>query len=202
LDAGHRYSVFPEGFPSRFFLVCEQKDEEGDLWCSESRRLACVSAARRHGFLDEEQVAKLAAAEVEKLEEAKRTSQEAYEAAFSFLTDEGRAQKAITANQTYGLFRGLAMGSAIVAALFFVLLCVGVARSYGVLGEMLATWSGFAELILFPVVVMIAFAYAAGSFRFRARSRGKRHAREVFDALLGSTPPNEEVASDRVKGTS
>jgi hypothetical protein len=28
LDSSHRYSVFPEGFPSRFFLVRDQNDEE------------------------------------------------------------------------------------------------------------------------------------------------------------------------------
>jgi predicted RNase H-like HicB family nuclease len=40
----------------------------------------------------------------EELEEARRAGQEAYRTAFGFLTDEGRAQKAITANQTHGLF--------------------------------------------------------------------------------------------------
>lgn len=29
LDASHRYSVFPRGFPSQAFLVRDQKDDEG-----------------------------------------------------------------------------------------------------------------------------------------------------------------------------
>ncbi len=117
LDASHWYSVFPKGFPSRSFLVCDQRDEEGKPWCNDSRRLAYVAAARRHGFLCEEQAAKLEAvpAKDKDFEEAKRASQEAYRAALGFLTDEGRAQKAITANQTYGLFRGLAAACAVVA---------------------------------------------------------------------------------------
>ena len=188
LDAGRRYSVFPKGFPSRSFLVSGQKDEEGKPWCSDPRRRAYVSAALRHGFLVEDQAAKLEVADAgdEGLEEARRASQEAYRAAFGFLTDEGRAQKAITANQTYGLFRGLAAACAVVAVLFFAILFVGLARSYGELGERLATWPGFAELVLFPLVVMGAFSYAAASFGLRARNRGRHHVREVFDALLGA----------------
>ena len=161
LDAAYWFSVFPNGFPSRSFLVHGQRDEKGDLWCSESRRLAYISAVRSRGFLDEEQVAKLKPSGGEKLKEARQASQEAYRAAYSFLTDEGRAQKAITANQIYGLFRGLTMSCAVVATLFFAILIVGFARSYGEWGERLATWPGFAELILFPLVVMGAFMYAA-----------------------------------------
>ncbi len=148
LDASHWYSVFPEGFPSRSFLVRDQKDEKGRLWCSESRRQAYVSAALRHGFLGEDQAVKLdaAGARQEELEEARRAGQEAYRAAFGFLTDEGRAQKAITANQTYGLFRGLAAACAVVAVLFLAVLVVGLVRSYGEWAERLATWSGIAEL--------------------------------------------------------
>lgn len=188
LDASHRYSVFPKGFPSRSFLIRGQKDDEEKPWCSDSRRLAYISACRRHAFLNKEQVAKLeAAGEGEELEGARRTSHEAYRAAYSFLTDEGRAQKAITANQTYGLFRGLAAACAVVVALFLAILVIGLARSYGQWGETFWTWSGFAELLLFPLVVIGAFSYAAASFRLRARNRGKHHVREVFDALL-STP--------------
>lgn len=188
LDASHWYSVFPKGFPSRSFLVRGQKDEEGKPWCSDPRRQVYVSAVLRHGFLDDEQAAKLETADAgsEELAEAKRASQEAYRAAFSFLTDEGRAQKAITANQTYGLFRGLAASCAVVAALFLIILLVGLARSYGEWGERLATWLGFVELLLFPLVVVSSFSYAAASFRLRARNRGKHHVREVFDALLGA----------------
>lgn len=189
LDASRWYSVFPNGFPSRSYLVCDQKDEEGKPWCSDSRRQAYISASLRHGFLTEEQAKKLeaAAAGNEKLEEARRASHEAYRAAFSFLTDEGRAQKAIIANQTYGLFRGLAAACAVAAVLFLVILVVGLARSYGEWGERLTTWPGFAELLLFPLLVTVAFAYAAASFRLRARNKGKHHVREVFDALLA--PP-------------
>ncbi|CAA9323146.1 MAG: hypothetical protein AVDCRST_MAG93-5846 [uncultured Chloroflexia bacterium] len=201
LNAGHWYSVFPNGFPTRSFLVRGQEDEKGNLWSSESRRLAYVSVALRHGFLDEGQVAKLAAAGVEEIEEARRASQEAYRAAFGFLTDEGRAQKAITANQTYGLFRGLTMSSAVVAALFFIILVVGLARSCGEWTERLATWAGFAELILFPLLVMVTFTYAAVSFRLRARNRGKHHAREVFDALLSKPPSNGEDATSHTLST-
>lgn len=188
LDAGRWYSVFPKGFPSRSFLVSGQKDEEGKPWCSDPRRRAYVSAALRHGFLVEDQAANLEVADAgdEGLEKARRASQEAYRAAFGFLTDEGRAQKAITANQTYGLFRGLAAACAVVAVLFLAILFVGLARSYGELGERLATWPGFAELILFPLLVIAAFSYAAVSFRLRARNRGKHHVREVFAALLGA----------------
>ncbi len=188
LDASHRYSVFPKGFPSRSYLVRDQADEDGKTWCSDPRRRAYVSAARRHGFLDDEQAAKLeaAAAGNEELEEARRVSQEAYRAALGFLTDEGRAQKAVTANQTYGLFRGLAMACAVVAALFLAILVVGFVRSYGHWAERLTTWPGFAELLLFPLLVIVAFSYAAASFRLRARSRGKHHVREVFDVLLGA----------------
>lgn len=205
LDASRWYCVFPKGFPSRYFLVRDQKDEEGKPWCSDSRRLAYVSAARRQGFLDEAQAAKLEAATAEKkdFEEAKLTSQEAYRAAFGFLTDEGRAQKAITANQTYGLFRGLAAACAVVAGLFFVILAVGLARSYGEWTDRLATWPGFAELLLFPLVVIGAFLYAAASFRLRARDRGKHHVREVFDALLGAPPSTaRDAAGGEAEGTS
>lgn len=201
LDASHRYSVFPDGFPSRSFLVRDQKDEKDRPWCSESRRQAYVSAALRYGFLGEEQAVKLAAAGVgEELEEARLASQEAYRATFGFLTDEGRAQKAITANQTYGLFRGLAAACAVVAVLFLAVLVVGLVRSYGEWTQRLATWSGFAELLLFPLIVIVAFSYAAGSFRLRARNRGKHHVREVFDALLASPPPARNAAEDEVEG--
>jgi hypothetical protein len=201
LDARRWYSVFPNGFPSRSFLVRGQKDEKGKPWCSESRRLAYISASRRHGLLDEQQAAKLEAVAVgnEELEEARRASQETYRAAFSFLTDEGRAQKAITANQTYGLFRGLTMACAIVAGLFLTILVVGLVRSYGELGEKLATWPGFAELLLFPLVVMGAFSYAAASFRLRARNRGKLHVREVFDALLGASLSARDTTEGEAK---
>ncbi len=188
LDADRWYSVFPKGFPSRSFLISGQKDEEGKLWCSDLRRRAYVSAALRHGFLVEDQAARLEAADTggEGLEEARLANQEAYRAAFGFLTDEGRAQKAITANQTYGLFRGLAAACAIVAVLFLAILVMGLVRSYGELGVRLANWPGFAELLLFPLVVLGAFYYAAVSFRLRARNRGKHHVREVFDALLSA----------------
>jgi hypothetical protein len=188
LDASRWYSVFPKGVPSRSFLISGQKDEEGKPWCSDQRREAYVSAALRHGFLDEKQAAKLEAADAVDagLVEARRASQEAYRAAFGFLTDEGRARKAITANQTYGLFRGLAAACALVASLFLAIMVVGFARSYGQWGERLATWPGFGELLLFPLVVIVAFSYAAASFRLRARNRGKHHVREVFDALLGA----------------
>jgi hypothetical protein len=196
LDANHWYSVFPGGFPSRSFLVCHQKDEKGNPWCSNSRRLEYIIAARRFGFLDDEQVAVLRAMPRgdEKPESARRASQEAYRAAFSFLTDEGRAQKAITANQTYGLFRGLAMACAVVAALFLGILVVGLARSYGELGDLLRTWPGFAELVLYPLTAIGAFSYAAISFRLRARNRGKHHVREVFDALMATSSLEREVA--------
>lgn len=186
LDAGRRYSVFPDGFPSEFFLMRDQEDEKGKPWCSDSRRLAYVSAAQNHRLLDEEQVLmlKTAPANGGNLGRARQTSQEAYRAALSFLEDEGRAQKATTANQTYGLFRGLTMTCAVVVAIFLAVLVVGLARSYGQLGERLATWPGFAELVLFPLLVIAAFSYAALSFRLRARNRGKHHVREVFDALL------------------
>lgn len=188
LDASHRYSVFPKGFPSRSFLIRDQRDDEDKPWCSNSRRLAYISACRRHAFLNEEQAAKLeAVGEEEELEQARSTSHEAYRAAYSFLTDEGRAQKAITANQTYGLFRGLAAACAVVVALFFAVLTISLARSYGQWGEEFWTWSGVAELLVFPLVVIVSFSYAAASFRLRARNRGKHHVREVFDALL-STP--------------
>lgn len=201
LGAAHWYSVFPKGFPSRAFLVRDQKDEEGKPWCSNSRRLAYVAAARRHGFLDEEQAKKLesAASGDEELEEARQVSQEVYRAAFGFLTDEGRAQKAITANQTYGLFRGLAMACAVTALLFLIILIVGFARSYGEWGGRLATWPGFTELLLFPLLVTVAFSYAAASFRLRARNRGKHHVREVFDALLGAPPSARGAAGGEVE---
>ncbi len=204
LDALRWYPVFPKGFPSGYFLVRDQKDEEGKPWCSDPRRLAYVSAARRQGFLNEEQAAKLEAAVAKNkdLEEAKLASQEAYRAALGFLTDEGRAQKAITANQTYGLFRGLAAACAVVAVLFLVILTVGLARSYGEWTERLATWPGFAELLLFPLVVMGSFLYAAVSFRLRARNRGKHHVREVFDALLGAPLPTADAAGGEAEDTS
>ena len=202
VDASHWYSVFPKGFPSRTFLVRGHKDEEGKPWCSNSRRLAYVAAAHRHGFLDEEQAAKLeaVAAEDKDFEEAKRVSQEAYRAAFGFLTDEGRAQKAITANQTYGLFRGLAMACAVTALLFLIILIMGFVRSYGEWGERLTTWPGFTELLLFPLLVTVAFSYAAASFRLRTRNRGEHHVREVFDALLGAPPSARDAAGGEAEG--
>lgn len=187
LDASWRYSVFPAGFPSRSFLVRGQKDEKGKPWCSDARRRAYISSCRRLNFLSKEQEAKLESSDTveEELDEARRASHEAYRAAFGFLTDQGRAQKAITANQTYGLFRGLAMACAVAALLFFASLVVGFARSYGEWVEKLAAWQGFAEILLFPLLMIVAFSYAAASFRLRARNRGKHHVREVFDALLG-----------------
>jgi hypothetical protein len=76
LDANRWYSVFPGGFPSRSFLVCNQKDEKGKPWCSNSRRLEYITAARQHGFLDDEQVAMLRAVPTgdEELESARRAS--------------------------------------------------------------------------------------------------------------------------------
>lgn len=201
LDASNWYSAFPKGFPSRSFLVRDQKDEKGKPWCSDLRRQAYVSAALRHGFLDEDQAAKLVAAGTgeEELEEARQASQEAYRAAFGFLTDEGRAQKAITANQTYGLFRGLAAACAVVTVFFLAILGEGLVRYYGEWAERLATWPGFAELLLFPLVVIVAFSYAAASFRLRARTRGKHHVREVFDALLGASPSARDADGDEVE---
>lgn len=203
LDASGRYSVFPAGFPSRSFLVRGQEDEKDKPWCSDERRNAYISASRRHGFLDEEQVGKLESSDMgdTEIEEARRVSQEAYRAAFSFLIDEGRAQKAITANQTYGLFRGLAMSCAIAAFLFFAILVVGFARSYGEWGDRLTTWQGFAELLLFPILMTIAFSYAAASFRLRACNRGKHHVREVFDALLALPVSTSNAAEDEGKDT-
>jgi len=188
LDTSHRYSVFPDGLPSNSFLVCGEKDDKGTLWCSDSRRLAYIAAAHRHGFLDDKQVEKLktAPSDEEETKKAKQASQDVYRAAFSLLTDTGRAQKAITANQTYGLFRGLAMTCAMVVAIFFVVLIVGLIRSYGSIGEQLGTWQGFTGLLLYPVLVILAFSCATVSFRLRARNRGKHHAREVFDALLSA----------------
>lgn len=194
LDTSHRYSVFPDGLPSSSFLVCGEKDDKGKPWCSDSRRLAYIAAARRHGFLDDKQVdtLKTAPPSEEELRQAKQASQDVYRAAFSLLTDTGRAQKAITAKQTYGLFRGLAMTCAVVVALFCIVLIVGLIRSFGSIGEQLGTWRGFTELLLYPVLVVIAFSYAAVSFRLRARNRGKHHAREVFDALLSAPTLDQE----------
>jgi hypothetical protein len=189
LDESHWYSVFPTGFPSRSFLVYGQKDENGKPWCTDTRRNEYILAAHRGDLLSKEQVLllKSSSADEDKLEQARRASQEAYQAAYGFLTDEGRAQKAIVANQTYGLFRDLAMTCAVVTALFFLILVVGLVRLFGELGSLLETWPGFAELILYPVVVIILFAYASWSFRLRARHRGKHHVREVFDTLLGAS---------------
>jgi hypothetical protein len=152
LDSSHRYSVFPEGFPSRFFLVRDQNDEEGRPWCSDARRLEYIAAACRHGFLSGGQADILRGAVdgKDKLERAMRTSQEAYRAAFSYLTDIGRAQKAITANQTYGLFRGLAMASAVVVAFFVIILVVKLVKSYGELRELLGTWPGSQSYFFTP----------------------------------------------------
>lgn len=201
LDESHWYSVFPDGLPSRSFLARGQEDEECKTWCSDSRRLAYISAARRHGLLVDQQAAtlKIAPADDESLQKARQASQEAYRAALSFLTDEGRAQKAVTANQTYGLFRGLAMTCAVVAALFLVILVVGLARSDEELKQVFQTWDSFAELVLFPLVIIVAFSYAAGSFRLRARNRGKHHVREVFDALLGTPSTDKEATGGQDK---
>jgi hypothetical protein len=195
LDQSHWYSVFPTGFPSHSFLVSGQKDENGKPWCSEARRNGYIRAAHRRELLNEQQVSLLKAppGDEDKLEQATRASQEVYRAAYSFLTDEGRAQKAIVANQTYGLFRGLAMACAVVAALFSLVLIISLARSFGELGSLLKTWSGFAELILYPVVVITLFAYASWSFRLRARNRGKHHTREVFDGLLEAPLPRKDA---------
>ena len=196
LDAAHKYSVFPSGFPSYSFLVSGQTDEKGKPWCSDSRRLAYIAAARRHELVSEEQAVALRTLpeKQEELEKARRTSQEAYRAAFSFLTDEGRAQKAVTANQTYGLFRGLAMACTVVTVLFLAIFIVSFIESRLEGGPS----PSFAELYLYPLLMVAVFAYAAASFRLRARNRGKHHVREVFDAMLSAPPattgaPNAET---------
>jgi hypothetical protein len=56
--------------------------------------------------------------------------------------------------------------------------------------------AGFSELLLYPLVLIVAFSYAAASFRLRARNRGKHHVREVFDALLGAPLPTIEAAEN------
>lgn len=203
LDASRRYSVFPAGFPSRSFLIRGQKDEKGTPWCSDARRREYILSSHRNNFLNEEQAAKLEPSEMgeAELKEARQVSQETYRVAFGFLTDQGRAQKAITANQTYGLFRGLAMACALAALLFFLTLVAGFVESYGDWGERLVTWSGFAELLLFPLLMIIAFSYATASFRLRARNRGKHHVREVFDALLGMPAPVSNAAESEAKDT-
>ncbi len=201
LEAAYRYSVFPGGLPSRSFLVHGQKDEEGNLRCSESRRLAYVAAARRHGFLDEMQAARLEATDAgdEELDEARQASQEAYRASLSFLTDEGRAQKAITANQTYGLFRGLAAACAVVAVIFLLIFVVGLVRALAGSTPIPEATPGLAELFLYPLGVIALFCYAAVSLRLRARNRGKHHVREVFDALLGTPMPVGEAAESQAE---
>jgi len=124
----------------------------------------------------------------------KQTSHEVYRAAFSLLTDEGRAQKAVVANQTYGLFRGLMMTCTVVSVLFSIILVVGLLEALVTQPDLLGTWPGFAEIVLYPVVAIVLFAYGSWSFKLRARNRGKHHVREVFDALLGAPLPARDAA--------
>jgi hypothetical protein len=86
------------------------------------------------------------------------------------------------------------MACAVVAALFLLILVVGFARSYGELGDLLRMWQGFAELVLYPLIAIGAFSYAAISFRLRARNRGKHHVREVLDSLVATSSLEQEVA--------
>jgi len=188
LDRPDKSPIFPQGLPSYSFLVADQKDENGNPWCSEAQRVDYVKAALRRGLLNEDGAALLGApsGEGDALERAKQASHEIYRAGLSYLTDEGRAQKAVVANQTYGLFRGLTMAYTVCSVLFSMILLVGLIRAWAILPDLLVTWAGFTELILYPVVVMLLFFYAAWSFKLRARNRGKHHIREVFDALLAS----------------
>jgi hypothetical protein len=58
-DQSHRFSIFPKGFPSSYFLLAGQTDENGKPWCSEARRAHYITAASRHNLLDAQQVSLL-----------------------------------------------------------------------------------------------------------------------------------------------
>jgi hypothetical protein len=184
LDTSHRYSVFPDGLPSNSFLVCGEKDDKGTLWCSDSRRLAYIAAAHRHGFLDDKQVEKLktAPSDEEGTKKAKQASQDVYGEPNLWVVQ--RPGDDLCRGSCY-LLRRPDRGSN------------PILRFHR--GTTWYLWQGFTGLLLYPVLVILSFSYATVSFRLRARNRGKHHAREVFDALLSA--PTLEPENTTGEGT-